>query len=89
MGRENKKERNEEGEISVEVPISEPGRIERRWCKEWDHSEKVSSIFEELEGRLGLGVGIEQVERSEKHSVPCSREGAMGLRIWAVRQSFV
>lgn len=87
-GRENKKERKEEGEIGMGVPVSEHGRIKMRWGKEWDHSQKVSSIFEELEGRLGWGVGIEQMERSEKHSVLCRREGRMGFRIWAVRQSF-
>lgn len=43
-----------EGEIGVEVSVSVPGRTERRQSKEFEYNQKVTSIFEELEGRLGL-----------------------------------
>lgn len=37
----------------------------------------------------GWRIRTEQMERSEKHGALCRREGAMGLRIWAVRHIFI
>lgn len=47
--------------------VPEPGRTERGWSQKFDHSQKVTSIFEQLNGRLGWEIGMGQVEKSEKH----------------------
>ena len=60
--------RKAEGEIGVKVTVSEPEREERRQGKEFDHLQKVTSIFEAWKCRIGLENWDGAVERLEKHN---------------------
>ena len=60
--------RKAEEEIGVKVTVSEPERAERRQGKEFDHLQKVTSIFEARKCRFGLENWDGAVERLEKHN---------------------